>query len=203
MWDSGMSRQRWVIKLLLHMLAAHVLVTGLSASAQKTAPRRIDATHATSTSIGDLSDHVCAIETWIACYARAEPRLCGLLGVIGMKFNPRGRVDISEYWIVDVLPVTAGHIPPRLRGKKWMVPGQIEIRTMKRWGDAKTIMGYGFQPSVYYLKKVGNAWVLAAWTNDVSVTCSYPEPDHPECKLYFWDRDTPWVHDQTLYRKYR
>ena len=77
------------------------------------------------------------------------------------------------------------------------------VRTMERFGGAKIIMGDGFGPNLYYLKKVGNAWNLAAWTNDIDVTCEYPETESLYCKLYFWDEEAPWVHDQTLYEKYR
>ena len=60
-------------------------------------------------------------------------------------------------------------------------------------------MQHSFQPYVYYLRKIGEKWHLAAWTNDVSVTCYYKDAETPPCKLYFYDKDTPWVHDRSAH----
>ena len=84
------------------------------------------------------------------------------------------------------------------------LPARLEVRVAKRSfnSDCKQCYEDSFGPYIYYLRLEGGEWRLEAWTNDVSVTCEYPEPGHPACDLYFWDDDSPWVHDQSLYRKY-
>lgn len=171
-------------------------------AAQDRMPKRITPTLADSTCIGNVSKPICAVETWIACYARSESRLCSLLGVNGMRFNPEGRADFVDYVIVDILPVTTTRIFSTNPERKLLRPGDLEIRVMTRWGNSGTIDQYSFFPEVYFLKRGGNAWRLAAWTNDVSVTCYYAEAKTPPCKLYFYDEDTPWVHDRSAHGKY-
>ena len=193
----------WRITIsVVWLLAVHISALPEPTWAKGPAPKRISADRSTSTCIGDISDPVCAVETWIACYARGNPDLCALLGVKGMRFDREGMVDAYEYWIVDVIPVSKQRIGSKQKGMNWFKQGYIEIRTMKRWGATKDILKFSFSPSVYYLKRIQGKWQLAAWTNDVSVTCEYPETNNPSCKLYFWDDDTPWVHDQSVYEKY-
>jgi len=168
--------------------------------------KRITRSSADSSCIGDVSSPVCAVETWIACHAREAPKLCALLGVTGMKFVPFGTANVFDYAIVAMRPVTADRITAGMRRWGLVRPGQMEVRVMERWcsSDCDAIdKDYSFGPSVYFLKREGDAWRLAAWTNDVSVTCYYSDADTPPCKLYFHDRDTPWVHDRSLYLKYR
>ena len=75
------------------------------------------------------------------------------------------------------------------------------IKSIERWCTSVCthLHKYTFAPFLYYLRPDGGVWRLAAWTNDISVTCEYPEPDNPACGLFFWDRATPWVHDDSSY----
>ena len=177
-----------------------ILATGMfsgAAPAEQSAPRRITEGHIDSTCIGDVSGPICAIETWIACYALERPELCALLGVEGMHFKPDARPNIFEYQIIDILPVTPKRTPLQLRDKSWYVPARLEVRVAERWctSDCKQLDGDSFVPSVYFLRPDGKEWRLAAWTNDIDVTCEYPEPNHTACDLFFWDEESPWVHD--------
>ena len=195
-------RRRAMSWLLAGFLAAGILSGTPLADAGST--KRITEGHIDSNCIGDVSDPVCAIETWIACYALQKPELCSVLGVEGMRFKPDAQPNIFDYRIIRVLPITPENTTHWLRNKSWFVPGLIEVRTVKRWctTDCTQFYELSFAPSVYYLRPDGGEWRLAAWTNDTSVTCEYPEPDNPACGLFFWDRASPWVHDQSLYRKY-
>ena len=188
--------------LLAGLFAADMLLGIAPADAGST--KRITEGHIDSQCIGDVSNPVCAVETWIACYALERPKLCALLGVEGMRFETDVQPNIFEYRIIEVLPVTPDLIPPQLRSKPWYILAQLEIRTMDRWctSDCKRLSEDSFVPFVYYLRSEGSKWRLAAWTNDISVTCEYPEPDHPACNLFFWDNDSPWVHDQYMNRNF-
>ena len=188
-------------------LLAGLLATGMfsgTSLAEAIPTKRITEGHIDSTCIGDVSDPVCAIETWIACYALESHELCALLGVEGKRFNPDAQPNIFEYRIIRVLPITHEQTTPWLRNKSWFVPGLIEARTVERWctSDCNQLSKDSFVPFVYYLRPESGEWRLAAWTNDISVTCEYPEPDNPACDLFFWDRATPWVHYRTSYHKY-
>ena len=162
--------------------------------------------HIDSHCIGDVSDPVCAVETLIACYALERPELCALLGVQGMRFEGDAQPNIFDYKIIEILPITTDRIPNRLRNKPWFNLNALEVRVAKRScftpSVCKQLAEHSFFPSVYFLSPNGKEWRLAAWTNDISVTCEYPEPNNPACGLFFWDDDSPWVHDQSLYDSY-
>ena len=167
--------------------------------------KRITDGHIDSHCIGDVSDPVCAIETWFACYALERPELCELLGVKGRRFKPDAQPNIVEYRIIEVLPVAPDRLPPRLQNKPWFINAQLEVRVAKRTCSfvCKQLAEDSFSPSVYYLRPDGGEWRLAAWTNDISVTCEYSKPGHPVCDLFFWDDDSPWVHDESSYDTYK
>ena len=166
--------------------------------------KRITKGHIDSTCIGDVSDPVCAIETWFACYALERPELCELLGVEGRRFEPDAQPNIVEYRIIEALPVASDRPPPRLLNKPGHPPAQLGVRVVKRTCsfDCKQLAKDTFAPSVYYLRSDGGEWQLAAWTNDVSVTCEYSKLGDLVCDLFFWDRTTPWVHEESSYDSY-
>lgn len=198
-----------VTKLLWMLAGVAVLWAAAppqSTAAQDWTAKRITPAFADSACIGKVSDPVCAVETWIACYAREDSRLCAALGVDGMKFTPDVTPNIFDYVIVDMIPVTSERMTPALWRWGLVKPGQLEVRVMKRWctSNCKAFEeNHSFAPSIYFLNRDGNAWRLAAWTNDVSVTCYYADAERPPCKHYFYDEDTPWVHDWSVHRKYR
>lgn len=202
--NRGTCRFGWRVmpRLLAGFLAAGIL-SGM-ALADAESYKRITEGHIDSQCIGDVSDPVCAIETWNACYALERPELCALLGVEGMRFKPDAQPNIIEYRIIEVLPVASDRAPPRLRNMPWFIHAQLEVRVAERacTSDCKQLSEHSFGPYIYYLRPDGGEWRLVAWTNDVSVTCEYPEPEHPACDFFFWDRATPWVHDQSLYDSY-
>ena len=86
--------------------------------------KRITEGHIDSTCIGDVSDPLCAVETWIACYALEKPELCALLGVKGKRFNPDAQPNIFDYRIIEVLPVAPERIPRRFRDRPWFIHAQ-------------------------------------------------------------------------------
>jgi hypothetical protein len=186
------------------VLIACAVAVPVIVSAQGLISKRISAARTDSICIGDVSDPVCAVETWIACYALEKPDLCSRLGVKGMRFVTDDIPNIFDYKIVSVSPVTESIITFDIRQKGTIQSGQVEVRVMERWctDDCRRLARNSFSPFVYYLAPIENHWQLAAWTNDTSVTCEYPDPRHTACKLYFWDGDTPWVHDQSIYEKY-
>ena len=96
--------------LMAGLLAAGMLPGTPLADAGST--KRITEGHIDSNCIGDVSDPVCAIETWFACYALEKPELCELLGVEGRRFEPDAQPNIVEYRIIEVLPVASDRPPP-------------------------------------------------------------------------------------------
>lgn len=193
-----------LLKMLTVAVAFCAAALPHSVLAQKSEPKRITQTWADSTCIGDVSNPVCAVETWIACHAREDPSLCALLGVNRIKFIPYGTPNVFDYVILEIMPVTEERMTQGVRRWGLVQPGHLEVRVMERWcsSNCKSIeKDYSFGPSIYFLKRDGRAWQLAAWTNDVSVTCYYAEAETPPCRLYFHDQDTPWVHDQSVYLK--
>ena len=197
-------KRRAMRRIILGILAAGIL-SGM-ALADAESYKRITEGRIDSHCIGDVSDPICAVETWIACYALERPELCALLGVEGMRFEGDAQPNIFDYKIIEVLPITTDRTPNRLRNKPWFNLATIEVRVAKRScfspSVCKQLVEHSFFPSIYYFKPKGKEWRLAAWTNDVSVNCEYPEPDHPACGLFFWDDETPWVHDQSQYDSY-
>ena len=189
------------------MLMVGILTVGMfpgTPLADAGSTKRITEGHIDSTCIGDVSNPVCAIETWNACYAFERPELCALLGVEGMRFTPDARPNIIEYRIIEVLPVAPERIPRRLRDSPWFIHAQWEIRVMERWCmlNCERLSEDSFEPFVYYLRSEGGEWRLAAWTNDTSVTCENSDVNLAECALYFRDQDSPWVHDQYMNRNF-
>lgn len=121
-----------------------------------------------------------------------------------MVFISDDTPNIFDYIIADIIPATGVRITYHLQQKGTVRPGYLEVRIIERWciSDCRRLAEDTFSPFIYYLKPEGTHWQLAAWSNDQSVTCEYPDTRHTACKLYFWDRDTPWVHDLSASGKY-
>ena len=117
-------------RMILGFLAAGILPGTPLADAGST--KRITEGHVDSKCIGNVSDPVCAIETWIACYALGRPELCALLGVEGMRFKPDAHSNIFDYRNIEVLPGTPDKIPLRLRIMSGHLPARLEVRVVKR-----------------------------------------------------------------------
>ena len=125
-----------------------------------------------------------------------------LVGMEGMRFYPDAQPNIFDYRIISVLPITG--VTPWMENQSWYDPGLIDVKIVERWctSDCTQFYELSFAPFIYYLRRDGGEWRLAAWTNDTSVTCEYPEPDNPACNVFFWDNDLPWVHDESSYNSY-
>lgn len=126
--------------------------------------RIITPTESTSTCIGDPRTPVCAVETFRACFARLDKRLCEKAGVSGdtMQFSKTPYLD--RYQILSAKVVRAEDITPKLRDAEWYKPGFVDVTIhdvdVKRYYcPERCNTGYMVKPELHGWKVVG--W--AAW----------------------------------------
>ncbi len=128
-----------VLSLLLAASTVCAVVASSAAEMVQTELRRIGLSEATSDCIGEPKTPVCAVETFIACWARHQMPLCRRVGV--HRFSFTGTVTAVEYTIVsqkrlreeDIRkPANGANIPERLTEAYWYKPGHVDIELMMR-----------------------------------------------------------------------
>ena len=125
---------RWIMFRMIGIpaCALSLIVLAGTTTAQADAVLRIDNTTSDSVCVGDSSTPVCAVETWLACFARRAPALCEqVVPHVEMLFNPRTEPYFIEYQIADVLPVMPERITDELSVFR-IKPGDMEVRARKR-----------------------------------------------------------------------
>jgi hypothetical protein len=128
------------------------------------------------------------VETWIACYTLGRPELCARVGVkVTQPPDPSSQYQATDYQITAIRPVTAEPPIGEMGRAPWYVNENLSVRTMERWcteGEERC-GGDTFNATLYVLSQQPVGWRLVAWSNDIGVTCEYPEPEDWGCDIYF------------------
>ena len=149
---------------------------------------------ATSTCIGASTTPVCAAETLLACFARADDALCRRVGAVppARRIENAGSIQI-DYVIVRISVIRAADITDDTRDLDWYKPGYTLIEMDRRTCPAT-------QPScdsdswddlqVYLRREPGaeRGWQIVAWRSE-----SEPDlaPDIPDAFQHPADEQTP------------
>ena len=146
-----------------------LLVLGLAvgpahrSAAQEPEIRRIAASDATSGCIGNPVTPLCAVETFIACWVRADPALCRRVGVDKKSIKPRNYS--IEYYVELMRTLRPEDIALRLKDTYWYRPGFIEIELQERYcfPERKTCAVGAWKIFFYTLKQVDGKWQIVGW----------------------------------------
>jgi hypothetical protein len=134
--------------------------------------RVITAEEATTTSkcIGDPKTPLCAVETFIACFARHDGDLCQRVGIPGGDFDARtdASAEVVKYVPLDVRPVNPKDFPAEVQGAAWVQPGNVEVVILnKTWVSPvlcpEPCEGERFY---YFVRPVGAEWHVVSWSSE-------------------------------------
>ena len=145
-------------------VCAGVLVAGLAVAWARQSPvRRITETEATSGCIGDPRTPMCAVKTFVACFARRDISLCRKVGVGTVSLG--SEMVLSEYVLVSRELIRAEAILDRLRDSYWYRPGYVDITLARRdhYAGGKARPWDGWRNYGYSVKPVDGAWHVASW----------------------------------------
>ena len=136
---------------------------GATADGQQPEIRRITQTDATSTCIGDPKTPLCAVETFIACGARRNLRLCRIAGV--HKDVISSRLYSVEYYVKRLHVLRPEDIPPHLKGASWFQPGIVDVQMLERdcLPDQTACPGKPWESRDFSVKKVDSEWHVIGW----------------------------------------
>lgn len=145
--------------------------------------------------IGDVSEIVCAVDTWIACLRRKDTALCGALGINGVKFRRGYKPNPIQYLVFDWIPRSHSFAVYNVRDKPIFDFDYMEVRVLQRECRGKktaTACSGKFSKAAYYFAKTDKRWRLVGWTHETDATCGYHDIDgerfEGECKLFVSQR---------------
>jgi hypothetical protein len=124
-------------------------------------PDWVGAGQATSSCIGATTSPVCATETLLACFARANAELCAKIGVA-----PRagGREPGPIEYIIDrVSVIRTEDITEELRELDWFKAGYTLIELRRRGCATGDCGNESWEDMQVYLRPQGEAWAIVAW----------------------------------------
>jgi hypothetical protein len=119
--------------------------------------RVITPTFATSNCIGDPKTPICAVETFLACMARAKKSLCETIGVYKLSV-PKKPMKHLRYQILSSRIIQKEDVTPALEDADWFKPGFAEIYILEPEHNPPT--GYKF---IYHIKPVEAGWKVISW----------------------------------------
>ncbi len=119
---------------------------------------------ATSDCIGDITDPLCAVETLIACWARAEPDLCRRVHdeTPDPVPTPELKPYKAEYRVKRVRLLQATDVFAYLEIAGYR-EGFAEIVLLRRFKDSAAQPNIGWMTYSYYLKPVDDGWRVFGW----------------------------------------
>jgi len=161
---------------LCHVMVMVLLIGGCALDGERPSPvRRITQTSATSDCIGDPKTPLCAVETFIACFARENRALCQRVGRPDVQFV--GGAQTVEYIIGPIEPIRGDDIRAGESHLDWKKIGNQIVDTMQRdcgaFGDSCLEFRWTFYS--YVVSLTSGHWNIVSW---------YSEND--------WDPDDPW-----------
>jgi hypothetical protein len=136
---------------------------------------RIDAAHASSACIGSAGSPVCATETLLACFARAQPDLCAKVGT-EPRAGEKGPGTI-EYVIDRVSVIRAEDITEELRDVEWFKAGYTLIE-LRRRNCAAACGDESWEDMQVYLRPHGSGWAVVAWRGELEQEGAPEEPEN-------------------------
>lgn len=127
-----------------------------------TGERTITQTAATSTCIGKPVTAACAVESVLACWARAEIDLCRAAGV--MNFRLKLPPSPARYRFLEQETITEAHIRarPDLAGSYWFQVGFVDI-TIEELDYGTGLCGRDQCNKSFWVKPVAGGWEVVAW----------------------------------------
>lgn len=156
------------MRLSIFVLALSACLLPLTASAQSKKPAdkigRITPTDATSTCIGSAGSPVCASETLLACFARADRSLCEKVHA-----DPRTGArepGLTEYVIDRVTVIRAEDITDDQRDLEGFKAGNTLVE-LRRRACAAECSDAPWEDMQIYLRPNANLWEVVAWRGDV------------------------------------
>jgi hypothetical protein len=140
----------------------------LAAPAQTTKPAekisRITSDSATSACIGSTASPVCATETLLACFARADKSLCEKVHA-DLRAGLR-EAGPTEYIIDRVTTIRAEDITEDQRDLEGFKAGNILVELRRRVCTAACADGT-WEDMQIYLQPSGTGWDVVAWRGEV------------------------------------
>ena len=127
--------------------------------------RRITPTTADSACIGDPITPLCAVETWVACFTRADLSLCRAVGQDYEFFKPTEVLWTREYVVERVHKIQPEDVTEELKDTYWYKPGYFDIRVKERScpPPETACPGKTWSRYYYYVKPVGSLWHIVSW----------------------------------------
>lgn len=123
--------------------------------------RFLSPTDATSDCIGDPRTPLCALETFLACTARVEPKLCLRVGVDDYSFQGKPRLLAKNYYIVSTHIIREEDITEDLKGTDWMVAGNVKITILEP--EFRMPWCQDGCKTSYFLGPTDNGWHLISY----------------------------------------
>jgi len=166
------------MRLLAICLTALVCALAPAAHAQSKAAEKVGRVapgQATSTCIGSGNSPVCATETLLACFARAQPDLCTRVGAEARAGEKEP--GTIEYVIDRVSVIRAEDITEELRDVEWFKAGYTLIE-LRRRNCAATCGDESWEDMQVYLRPHGTAWDVVAWRGELEQEGAPEEPEN-------------------------
>ena len=146
---------------------------------------------ADSTCIGETSTYECDVDTWFACLHRKDSRLCGLLGLKDISFNPRHEPGTRQYLIIDALVYSSDFSNANPRDVPIFEFDYLKVRVLERAcvsAHSGMTCDKSFSKAVYYLERPSDGFRLVGWSHEADATCGYHDDREEsfagECELF-------------------
>ena len=125
--------------------------------------RRITPSTADSACIGSPVTPLCAVETWIACFARGDLSLCRAVGQDYEFFEPDGVTWPTEYVIERMHKIRPEDVTEEQKSPDWQ-PGYFEFVVRKRScpPPQTTCRGETWFRFYFIVKPVGGLWHIVS-----------------------------------------
>lgn len=195
---------------LILFTAAVALVLGpfgASADQTRTVPegyKYMGPDRADSTCIGEISTPECMVETYRACYVRADPSLCALAGLQGVTFRYEKASFYYVYRIVDVVYAPSDWTLFMLEDEPWFDRSLAEARIKTTYcsigEDCPVGKNQSFSRMVMFLERGEAGWQLKRWAWDEGLAICENEDstraDYSlECGLLVDNYGLPWINE--------
>jgi len=171
------------------------LAAGIAAACVIGSARTADATENVGTKCDiprsyTASTPLCALESWIECFASARPDLCTLVGAKDVVVKPEDGRRRYDYFVVSQIPVDEGR-PEAVDAKSWLRLGDVEMHIRFRWCRSeqdceRTPFGDEYVSAVHVFRRDGGEWRIVAWATADPSECR-GQADHAECRLFVTD----------------
>lgn len=144
-------------------LAAVLCVLAPCVIAADAPVRRVGPAVATGTCVGEASSAVCAVDTLLACIARADPMLCRRVGAEPPEPPPPPRLLI--YVIERSGVIRREHVGEDMRDLAWFKAGHtlVELRMRACAPGQATCPEDGWEDVQVYLRRQANLWQILHW----------------------------------------